>query len=320
MENIKKIPWDLLTKHVAGESSEEEKQKVEAWISKDETNRKILDELSQSWFLNDERVKVFNPDKQKAWKNVSDRIKDSKTGFEKFRFYTIRVAAMILITFAIYYFGSNEEVKYITITEAAKSFYLPDGSEIMLNENSNLKYPEEFSENKREVSLNGEGFFTVQKDASKPFIVNSSNTKIEVLGTSFNYSARKDENEDQVIVVSGKVAFSEKQNPENKIILEKGSSAKFDKQLGELTFGGKFDSNKFAWRTGILRFENDTMESVSNVIKKHFGVEVVLPDSFKDIKITATFNNEKLKNILPVLEMILGAKFKQEENKIIIEQ
>ena len=87
-------------------------------------------------------------------------------------------------------------------------FNLPDGSTVYLNKDSKLTYPNKFEGDERVVILEGECFFDVKKNPDKPFIIFSGNTKTEVLGTTFNLRAYPEQENVEVMVLTGRVKFS----------------------------------------------------------------------------------------------------------------
>lgn len=82
---------------------------------------------------------------------------------------------------------------------------MPDSSEIWLNAGTAIKYPEKFSKAQRLVYLDGEAYFSVRKDAAKPFIVETSQLSVKVLGTQFNVKAYANDELVTTTLTSGKV-------------------------------------------------------------------------------------------------------------------
>jgi ferric-dicitrate binding protein FerR (iron transport regulator) len=107
--------------------------------------------------------------------------------------------------------ASNESpVKPKDSSSQRQLINLPDGSRVVLNENSKLEYPPDFSNNTREVYLNGEAFFDIVHNPSKPFIVHTGSVSTKVLGTAFNISAYRSQQFVQVTVTRGKVEVKAK--------------------------------------------------------------------------------------------------------------
>jgi transmembrane sensor len=98
---------------------------------------------------------------------------------------------------------------------------LADGSSVILKPGSSLTYPTLFAGNKRTVSLNGEAFFEIHKDASKPFFVNSGEWVTRVVGTSFTIKAFNNTKGYKLIVNTGKVSVSKRDNSNLNIVRSK---------------------------------------------------------------------------------------------------
>lgn len=146
----------------------------------------------------------------------------SEDGAEKVNRYQVlfrgmqRAAAILFIPLVIswsilYWSRDGQEIQMMEVRTnpgMTTSVELPDGTEVVLNSSSLLRYPSQFADDKREVKLVGEAFFSVAKDEKK-FIVGTLNkSKIVVHGTKFNIEAYKESKKVQTTLVSGKVSFS----------------------------------------------------------------------------------------------------------------
>ena len=118
------------------------------------------------------------------------------------------------------HFPGSEYIVFSNTGTKPHSVVLEDGSVVVLKAHSTIRYPESFSENQRNVYLQGEAFFRVTKDAAKPFSVFANNVVTRVLGTSFTVRAYDDDSDVVVAVKSGKVS----------VFRENRSSVKTDSQ------------------------------------------------------------------------------------------
>lgn len=125
-------------------------------------------------------------------------------------------AAVLLILTGLFFFRSTlwnvispvQQLESITMHTERRQLELPDGTRVWLSPNSKLKYPDQFRESNRVVSLVGEAFFEVAHDAKHPFIIHSGQVNTRVLGTSFNISAYPQQAEISVTLLTGKVAVA----------------------------------------------------------------------------------------------------------------
>jgi len=163
------------------------------------------------------------------------------------------------------------------------SLTLVDGTVIRLNADSRLQYPSEFSGDSRIVYLEGEAFFNVAKDKTKPFIVKTKKLDVEVTGTSFNVMAYPSEDSIRTTLVQGGV----------NILTEDGRVCKLlaGEQCVVDTASGKFVVNQVnvasfvSWIDGQFFFDNESMESLMRKIARWYDVDVI-------------FENEELKSEL----------------------
>lgn len=195
-----------------------------------------------------------------------------------------------------------EGVKYTTV--------LPDGTIVKLNSSSSIKYPIQFSEDQREVFLQGEAFFEVKHNQQKPFIVHSGDLKIQVLGTSFNVRNYGDESETRVALVTGKVRIDPLSDTTSSLILEPNQMAVFNLESRSL-YKTLFDfKTEIGWKEGVLIFSNTTLAEVFDRLELWYGVEI---DCVNDILLTdiyeGEFANESLENVLTAIGFASGFDF-----------
>lgn len=150
---------------------------------------------------------------------------------------------------------------------------LSDGTEVWLNATSSLRFPFAFRENRREVYLEGEGYFKVAKNAEKPFIVHTPKTVVEVLGTEFNINTYKP-GITSTSLVSGSVSA---RSGSSTIVLKPGQEAVYTERLGFTV--QQFDKDmSLSWMNGVFQFDNTRLGDLAPVIKRWFGVTVVFDD------------------------------------------
>jgi len=179
---------------------------------------------------------------------------------------------------------------------------LPDGTKVWLNASSQLKYPVAFTENTREVWLEGEAYFEVAKNAEKPFFVKVKNkADIRVLGTHFNVMAYANEPEMQATLVEGSVQVL--CNSKNiKTILTPGQQSILtnEKELKVI----EVNTMEFtAWKDGLFLFNNEEMGSIMRKLSRWYNVKIVFEtDDAKSIQFFGKV--KRYENIDKVLNMI----------------
>jgi len=162
---------------------------------------------------------------------------------------------------------------------------LSDGTEVWLNAATSLKFPANFSDSTRDISMEGEAFFKVAKNKEHPFIVHTMATEVLVTGTEFNVNTYNT-NKIQTALVEGSVTLRNKNNKE--VRLKPGFEAEFTKQLGFET--RPFDSLEvLSWMKGIYYFRNTPLKQLAEVIKRWYDVESEFSNSALQNK---TFSGE----------------------------
>ncbi|MEJ5145101.1 FecR family protein [Sphingobacterium sp. MYb388] len=174
-------------------------------------------------------------DKKQAWQNITHRI-DKTTYRRKRRLKAIHTCATILIIVAGFFtwkhMVTEQPVNMILVSTASneiKSIKLSDGSTLVINNNSSLRYPEKLDKNLRKVELlHGEAIFNIAKDPERPFQVSVDDSQIEVLGTIFNINAYT--SKISVTLAEGSIRFS---NKNFNCLLVPGEQLTFDANEGK---------------------------------------------------------------------------------------
>ena len=192
---------------------------------------------------------------------------------------------------------------------------LPDGTVVWLNAASSLKYPASFAnKNQRKVELNGEAYFEVAKDKTKPFYVKSKGQEVEVLGTHFNVNSYANEQAVKTTLFEGSVKVS---NSGAQKILKPGQQSVA--QNKGVTVGTANLQEVLAWKNGYFDFNDEEIQSVMRKLSRWYNVDI----EFNGKITTERFNGgiSRYKNISQVLSLLssTGAvRFKVEGRRVIV--
>ncbi|MEG2341160.1 MAG: DUF4974 domain-containing protein [Odoribacter sp.] len=194
---------------------------------------------------------------------------------------------------------------------------LSDGTQVWLNSESYIKYPTYFCGKERRVYLEGEAYFEVTKNSKMPFIIDFGNKEIEVLGTSFNARAYKDEANIYTTLVEGSVKLSSQEkelilHPQEQGIIHSGSGEMEKKQVDVQLYT--------SWKEGRFIFENQSLEEMMNTLVRWYDVKVVFSDE-EVMHSTFTGNLKRYDNLdqmLVMLETTETAHFHQQGDTIFI--
>ena len=213
------ISEDLLVRYLQGEYTSEELATVKAWESQSDDNKKILEQLYFILQASERLQKMNAASPEAALLNLKKKISSRRYSsfFHQSLMVTQRIAAVLFIPIFILagylilqdYSNTQRYVEVKTNSGMISSFDLPDGSKVWLNSGGKLKYPAEFSSKKREVHLEGQGYFSVKRDEDAPFMVRIDDFySVEVLGTEFNITAYEDDHLIETTLVTGKVKLN----------------------------------------------------------------------------------------------------------------
>lgn len=193
---------------------------------------------------------------------------------------------------------------------------LPDHTKIWLNAASSLKFPVVFSGHERKVVLSGEAYFEVAPDKTKPFIVISDHSRVEVLGTHFNISAYREDETVNTTLLEGSVVVS---NASGKRLLIPGQQALVNKRNNQISISQANERASVAWKNGYFYFYNEDIRSVMAKISRWYNVEVVYQGDVQSPAFGGTFSRyKKLPDLLGYLHEVGNLNFKLEERRVIV--
>jgi transmembrane sensor len=179
-----------------------------------------------------------------------------------------------------------------------KKFLLPDGSEVIMNSASELRYKNGFGEHHRELVLSGEAFFKVKLDSLLPFTVRSKDLYTVALGTSFIISAFPGVGDLEVKLFTGKVSVEyEKEVSMPKIYLTPGEKASLSNDDLKKT---KFDKEKsLLWTQGVLYFDDMPLSEVIEVLERWYDVDISISGKgVENRTVSGEFRKDNLENVL----------------------
>ena len=195
--------------------------------------------------------------------------------------------------------------------------YLPDGTMVYLNALSRLKFPTRFAGEKREVILEGEGYFEVAPNAHKPFVVHTTTLDINVLGTCFNVMAYTADPRTEVTLVSGKVDVNTGEcrgvlHPAQQFVLNNASRQHEIKEVDVSAY--------IAWKVGILSFKSMPLEELCKRLGRWYNIEFQFDqEDIKQLKFTGAVKKEySIEYILIMLGAMTDVEFKQEGDQVIV--
>lgn len=318
---MKKVTPKLLEKYYNNQCDQAERAFVENWLNRE----KPVSPNEENYLI-------------EAWEHIVEKTQGKPRGrqvylsFFSFPVVKLGVAAFLVscLFFGIYIyenqleghqaeelFFANDQIETTSRGER-RTVDLPDGTIITLNSESKLKFPESFEADFRVVYLEGHAHFDVARDPEKPFIIYSNFSKTQVLGTSFDVKAGHKEEKTEVIVKSGKVAFSERSNPENSILLAVNEKAILlpEQKISKSTVNAAVVT---AWKDNLLLFRNNTFEEIIDVLEPWYDVqiEVKKPALLKQ-SFTLSYDDPTLSSLIERMSFVAKFNYEIVDNTVTI--
>lgn len=214
--------------------------------------------------------------------------------------------------------GKRQETVLMASSENISSYTLPDGSKVWLNKNSWLTYDQKFGKRTRQVALKGEGYFEVNRDERRPFIVKmQNNLDIKVLGTTFNACNYPSLNKAEVILRSGSVQVSD--NGRNEYVILKPNQ-KFTWNEGTAEISSVNAMNCCRWFEHRLVFDNVKLKDILENLSHKYQTEISLNvGNLADKHMSMTIRDESVEDILDILTTLLPIRWRYQGAEIIIE-
>lgn len=218
----------------------------------------------------------------------------------------------------------KKELEFNQLIIPKGTFYhlvLSDGTKVWLNADSKIKYPVSFGQDKREVSLRGEGYFEVAKDSTRPFIVSTDKMDVRVLGTTFDVNTYEDEGKSFVVLVEGLVEVSAGKG-ESRIITP-GYMAEVNMHDVQAKIQiSKCDLEHYiAWKNGNFSFRNASLTEILKRVSRYYDVTVIREQVFEEEYYTGDVSSDvSLESLLAVIESSTSVSFKVERKIVYVQK
>ncbi|EDM38029.1 putative anti-sigma factor [Pedobacter sp. BAL39] len=212
--------------------------------------------------------------------------------------------------------GNNQTNTLSTAKGETYILTLPDKSQVWLNAASTLTYAANLTSGKeRRVKLQGEAYFQITKDKTRPFIVETQRQEIQVLGTHFNVKAYSDEPTIKTTLVEGSVQVKNNHSTET---LKPGQQAVLT-QAGRFEIGQADQVLDLAWKNNEFMFESESIQNVMKMVERWYNVEIIYQGEITTEKFGGGVSRfDKVSEVLELLEKTGAVKFKIEKRKIYV--
>ena len=318
---IKEMNVDLAVLYLTKKGNKSDLEAFEAWLNANPDNREYYENWKEFWEASGNTYKTIHAETDKAWLTVRKNTVDKQISTARQRMFSatiLKVAAAILVLISIGFIagwlnktGVLPGEHFIAYSSGADTLTvtLPDGTRVCLNKYSIVFATKYFKKHERKVYFNGEAYFDVSRDATRPFKIIAKSTTTEVLGTSFNLMAKTSDNNTRLTLIKGKVALYKNEDTNEKIILLPGQEGIYNASLGKFRNETIKDLNRLAWKTGTLQFNNAPLKELCKVLSAYYNTKIIYVERTIPVEgelFTGTFTNIKLEKALDIIKMTLN--------------
>lgn len=323
---IQKQRKTIFRRFLDGVYTREEANQVFQYIAEPGTNELLDDLAAEVWEESAIESQIVTDSQREQYKKEARNLLDAierrkKHSWYRFGAIAASIAILISIAWSGFYFVSNAFSRDMIYLEASTSYgekkelLLPDGTQLILNSCSYIRYPKQFDNDERRIELEGEGYFDVAHDEKLPFIINTSRLAVRVLGTSFNVKSYETDEIVAVSVESGKVQVDV---PEAVMRLTTNEQI-YINTISEEYSKRKDNSQVAAWVRGSLCFNSTPIRDVAKELERAYNCRITFdPNQNFDNLISGEHDNKDLESVLKSLEYTSNIKYKKNGRKILL--
>lgn len=258
---------------------------------------------------------------QRAERRLMEAIDDGSASKRRWPLWASWVAAACVAAVVALgggYWWQNRTLTYKTAFGETRSLALPDGSLVVLNAHSKLTMPNNWGDDQpRELWLDGEAFFNVKHtDKNATFVVHTPDTKIEVLGTTFNVLKRH--NKTQVVLTTGSVRLT-RPREKTTIVMKPGELVELRTNEPTVTQKKVNVERYVSWKNNHFVFDNTTLAEIIEMIESNYGYDVEVSEvKLLSLKLTYRLENNDVELLLTALSEALELQINKVNNRLII--
>ncbi len=310
---------DVIIRYLNNPQDEKLQAEVLSFRSESAEHENYFLEIEKVWSNSAKSATLHSINVKRSAKRLKNTLTDSNNSKPKGWYWLGRIAAVVALALSgLWIYKSNTNEVYIVKTtqlHQIDTVALPDGSTVILAENSGLKYSEKFNKDQRDLYLTkGKAFFKIKKDTAHPFRVKLGESEVAVVGTSFNINLTTQQID--LDVKTGKVIFSPYKDGASSI-LTKGQALTYNILKKEMIT--RLAQNADAWLTKELVFVDTPLDEVCKQLSEYYQIKISIQENKgSNKKLNATFTNQTLENVLVLLNETYNIKIRKEKNQIIL--
>jgi transmembrane sensor len=313
--------WEAIARILANEGSPEETSRVRAWLAAHPADRALVERLDEA-----ARPELAGVDVEAALQRVHTRmpkqpaapslkvIRGNGARPRTVYFLSALAAAAAAVAVIVLRQPSNETTNlsprtYATTVGQRDSITLPDSSRVILGPMSRLVVA--YGKTARSVELQGDGYFDVRHEASKPFTVRVGRAVVEDIGTTFTVESDAGDTTN-VSVITGSVRLRSSDSAANSgAVLAAGDRGSMSVDGAVHSYPHTVTEDAAAWTSGRLVFTDASLVRVIGEVRRWYGVVLRVDSSLADRHLSAEFSGESVDQVLKIIGLDLGARIER---------
>jgi transmembrane sensor len=313
--------WKAIDRYLAGDASPDEQRTIRDWMAADPARQELLRHVRAAHGSQaDEQWDV-----DAAWSKFSTRARQAprRTLPAPRRWYATplaRIAAVVLLVAGGYAAlqsrspAGDQTGELVAPNGQRVTATLGDGSRVVLNAGSRLRYSRQIDRRSRDVYLEGEGYFEVTHDAKRPFRVHANGGVAHDLGTRFTVRAYPEMTHIDVAVAEGRVSLRrDQETPTDSVVLVPGQLGRLAASARQPVLVPDVDLSAYiGWTTGTLVLENVTLGEAIPQLERQFDVDISVADqALASRRIFFRLKDETADQAFDALSLALGVRYER---------
>lgn len=319
---MKKPDEETIKRVLDDQGNAEESRYVITWLGSEEGQRYLAKHIDQQW--NNGQIRM--PDEipsTRMWKQISQQM-SHPLGFIRFKwqYAAILIPIILVIGFISYrnLFPSSESPiawRTLSVPYGEKTnLVFQDGTSVFLGPGASIRYPVSFTKEKREVDFSGEAYFDVASNPECPFIIHIGNVSVNVLGTSFNVMANRQDENIQVKLDEGRINLC---TNSSQTTLHPGECAVYNKRTEDLSVRTGTNTCYADWKSDLIRFNDALLPDVLEIVSRKYNAHFQITDSTVcHYCYTLTLKGKTLREVLSSMENITPLQFNSQNDTILV--
>lgn len=306
-------------------------EKVAVWLSSEEGMNWISDNSDEIFRKLTESESEVDVPTEEMLENIHRQIRMLIRKRKLRRIASVAAAVLLPVLFiSVFWININSRVGNIlfasseTVSESAvlgerKVVVFQDGTKVYLNAGSKLSYPSFWTLSDRDVRLEGEAFFQVEKNPKRPFVVDMNGVSLTVYGTRFNAKAYPQDDAVEVVLFDGDVVFNAVGKDYD---MEPSEQLAYSRSTGNVEIISlKSPNDQILWTENVIMFRNNTLREIAEVLSRWYNVKFEVEDELLYSRtFTLKTDHQPLHVLLEEMEYVSDLHFEVDGNVVKVTQ